>query len=211
MDVDTPSFTICGRSRQEFLDAIENFHGWKAPGIVLGGFMVDWARELIGPDVEADAIVETTHCLPDAVQLFTPCTFGNGWLKVLDWDKFALSLYDRFSLSGYRVWLDLEKTRAVPDLYDWYMRRKPKKDLPLDVLLNAIFTARRSILSSRAIRMKQLYHRKKKGQIEICSGCGEAYPTAQGPQCTACQGEGYFETTQQPCLTRRNYVSAEDI
>ncbi|MDF1591979.1 MAG: formylmethanofuran dehydrogenase subunit E family protein [Desulfobacterales bacterium] len=193
MDVDTPSFTICGRSPQEFLDAIENFHGWKAPGIVLGGFMVDWARELFGPDVEADAIVETTHCLPDAVQLFTPCTFGNGWLKVLDWDKFALSLYDRYSLSGYRVWLDLEKTRAVTDLYDWYMRRKPKKDLPLDVLLNAIFTARRSILSSRTIRMKQLYQRKKKGQIEICSGCGEAYPAAQGPRCTACQGEGYFE------------------
>jgi len=192
MDVDTPSITVCGRSPQNFLNVIESFHGWKAPGIVLGGFMVDWARELVGPDTEADAIVETYHCLPDAVQLFTPCTFGNGWMKVLDWDKFALSLYDRKSLAGYRVWLDLEKTRAVPDLYDWYMKRKTKNELPLNGLLNTIFTARRSVLSSRAIHMKRLYQRKKKGQIEICSGCGEAYPAAQGPQCTACQGEGYF-------------------
>jgi formylmethanofuran dehydrogenase subunit E len=40
--------------------------------------MVDLARELIGIDTEADAIVETRHCLPDAIQLFTPCTVGNG-------------------------------------------------------------------------------------------------------------------------------------
>ncbi len=82
---------ICGKSQEAFLMEIEAFHGWKAPGLILGGFM-GWAQELIGPDVEADAIVETYHCLPDAVQIFTPCTVGNGWLKVLDWDKFALSL-----------------------------------------------------------------------------------------------------------------------
>ncbi|MBI4767994.1 MAG: hypothetical protein HY787_25940 [Deltaproteobacteria bacterium] len=28
--------------------------------------MVDWAQELLGDHVEADAIVETGHCLPDA-------------------------------------------------------------------------------------------------------------------------------------------------
>jgi len=82
---------------------IEQFHNWKAPGMVLGLFMVDMARELLGPGVEADAIVESRHCLPDAIQLFTPCTVGNGWLKVLDWDKFALSFYDRIKLKGYRV------------------------------------------------------------------------------------------------------------
>ncbi len=86
---------ICGFSIDDFLRKIEAFHGWKAPGLVLGGFMVDWAREQLDPGVEADAIVETRHCLPDAVQILTPCTVGNGWLKVLDWDKFALSLYDR--------------------------------------------------------------------------------------------------------------------
>ena len=100
--------TICGRSQQAVLNTIESFHGWKAPGIVLGAIMVDWAQELIGPDIESDAIVETRYCLPDAVQLFTLCTIGNGWLKILDWDKFALSLYDRKNLAGYRIWLNLE-------------------------------------------------------------------------------------------------------
>jgi len=177
---------------EDFLKAIEDFHGWKAPGLVLGGFMVDLARKQIGPDVEADAIVETCHCLPDAVQIFTPCTVGNGWLKILDWDKFALSLYDRVKLTGYRVWLDLEKTKSFPNLHNWYMRRVSKKDLPLEVLLETILEAKTSVLSSRAISVIRLNERKKKGDTDICSGCGEAYPTHQGTLCAACQGDGYY-------------------
>ena len=190
---ETARTTVCGKSISDFLSTIQSFHGWKAPGIVLGGMMVDWARELIGPEIEADAIVESRHCLPDAVQLFTPCTVGNGWLKILDWDKFALTLYDRKKLSGYRVWFDLDKAQRFPDLYKWYMRLISKQDLPLDSLLNLILTAGRSPLSRQPVRMTHLYERKKKGVIEICSGCNEAYPAAQGPQCLACQGDGYYE------------------
>ena len=96
---------ICGRSLDIFLDDIERFHGFTSPGLVLGGLMVDWAQELIGLDMEADAVVETCHCLPDAVQIFTPCTVGNGWLKVLGWDKFALTLYDKRKYRGlFHMW-----------------------------------------------------------------------------------------------------------
>ncbi len=57
---------LCGMPLIECLHIIEDFHGWKAPGLVIGAFIVDLARELIGESVEADAIVETRHCLPDA-------------------------------------------------------------------------------------------------------------------------------------------------
>ena len=193
MAYDGSNILICGRPLEDCLHTIEQFHNWKAPGLVLGLFMVDWALEQIGPDVEADAIVESRHCLPDAVQLFTPCTVGNGWLKVLDWDKFALSLYDRRKLNGCRVWFNLEKARKYPDLFNWYMRLVPKGDLPLEVLLEVIFDAKRSVLSSRSIRMINSFERIKKGEIAVCSGCGEAYPVSQGPQCTACRGGAYFE------------------
>jgi len=193
--------SICGKKIPDFLDTIQAFHGWKAPGIVFGGIMVDLARELTGLEIETDAIVETRHCLPDAVQLFTPCTIGNGWLKILDWDKFALTLYDRKALCGYRVWIDLEKSRRFPDLYNWYMRLVDKKDLPLDSLLNTILLAGRSSLSWRPVRMTRLYERIKKNTIEICPGCNEAYPAAQGRQCLACQGRGYYETDDSRAKT----------
>jgi formylmethanofuran dehydrogenase subunit E len=185
--------TVCGRSFEDFLNTIERFHGWKAPGVVIGGFMVDLAQSHIAPDVEADAIVETAHCLPDAIQLFTPCTCGNGWMKVIDWDKFAFTLYDKKTLEGVRVWLDIEKSRRFPDIYNWYMRLAPKGDLPLDLLLKSIEEAGRDMLSCTPVRVVQYHGKLRKGKIEVCSKCGEAYPTSQGDCCLACQGKGYYK------------------
>jgi formylmethanofuran dehydrogenase subunit E len=176
----------------EFLSTIQKFHGFTAPGLVLGGFMVDLAQSLIGENVEADAIVETKHCLPDAIQLFTPCTIGNGWMKIMDWDKFAITLYDRRTFRGYRVWIDLEKTKAFPDLYDWYMRLKPKKELPLSVMLDVIIKAGRSVLSSRPVEVNDFQYREKKGETAVCPSCREAYPTKQGAACLSCAGNGYY-------------------
>jgi formylmethanofuran dehydrogenase subunit E len=185
--------TVCGKSSEEFYRAIERFHGWKAPGVVIGGFMVDLAQERIGSGVEADAIVETIHCLPDAVQIFTPCTYGNGWMKVIDWDKFALTLYDKKTLHGERVWLDIGKIRRFPDVHNWYMRLVPKAELPLDVLLKSIEEAGRGMLSSAPVQVIRHQGKLRKGQIEICSRCGEAYPASQGERCLSCQGKGYYE------------------
>jgi formylmethanofuran dehydrogenase subunit E len=203
--------TLCGRPLEHYLVALEEFHGWRAPGAVIGGFMVDLAQEGLPSGIEADALVETYHCLPDAVQLLTPCTFGNGWLKVLDWDKFALSLYDKKTLEGVRVWLDLAKARGFPEIYAWYMRLAPKKALPMEILLDRILAAGRTILSSAPVRITAFYEKKGKGEIAVCSGCSEAYPARQGDPCLACQGHGYFEllpvTGQQPMV--RNGKAAE--
>ncbi len=188
-----PEITLCGQPLDSYLRALEDFHGWRAPGAVIGGFMVDWAASCLPPGIEADAIVETWHCLPDAVQLLTPCTLGNGWLKVLDWDKFALSLYDKKTLEGFRVWLDLAKAGAFPEIYAWYMRLAPKQALPLEVLLDRIIRAGRGILSAAPVRITGLFGKKEKGKTAVCADCGEAYPLRQGDRCLACQGQGYFE------------------
>ena len=192
--------TVCGKSVEDYIKTIESFHGWAAPGVVIGGFMVDWAQELLGGQVEADAIVETRHCLPDAVQLLTPCTCGNGWMKILDWDKFALSLYDKRSLNGHRVWMDIERLAAFPNIYKWYMRLVEKKDLPLSVLNQDILSAGRKMLNAAPVQITRYYGKNKKGESRICPVCREAYPTRQGLQCQACQGEGYFEYDLTPNL-----------
>ena len=184
---------VCGYPLDECLQIIEDFHNWKAPGLVLGLFMVNKARKLVGEGIEFDAIVETRHCLPDAIQLFTPCTVGNGWLKIVDWDKFALTFYDRYDHSGYRVWFDLEKAKAFPNLHDWYQRLVSKEDLPLKILLETIIKAQDSVLSSAAVNMKRFYQRQKKGRTRICPQCKEAYGETQGFICESCRGENYYE------------------
>lgn len=183
---------FCGKPMEDLVEDIRKFHGHIAPGLVIGGFMVDWALELLGDIPKIGAIVETCRCLPDAIQVFTPCTYGNGRMKILDWDKFAFSLYDKKDLKGFRVWLDLEKARAFPNIYNWYMRLVPKKDLPLEILLKTIMEAQRLILSSCRVHIIAFYDEKKRGLIRVCPSCGEAYLAEHGNSCLSCQGKGYY-------------------
>ena len=182
---------ICGRSVEVFLDEIRDFHGFVAPGLVLGGFMVDIAKQGLEQGVEADVIVETSHCLPDAVQILTPCTIGNGWMKILDWDKFALTFYDRHQLNGYRVWLDLNRAENYPNIYKWFLKLVPKNEFPIEVLLNSILEAERNLFSCREVQVTDMNSRTKKGELGICPVCREAYSKKQGEMCLSCQGSTY--------------------
>jgi formylmethanofuran dehydrogenase subunit E len=184
---------LCGRPAGQVLEKIQRFHGFPAPGVVIGAFMVDWAQELNGPGAEADAIVETLRCLPDAVQLFTPCTLGNGWMQVLDWDRFALTLYERTGRRGFRVWLDAGKTPDYPAIHDWFLKRLPKQALPLETLLHSIFEAGRAVLSARPVIVTDFLRRPKKESVSICPVCCEAFDPRAGASCKACQHGSYFK------------------
>ncbi|MDY6906168.1 MAG: FmdE family protein [Thermodesulfobacteriota bacterium] len=184
---------ICGRTHDEVIQDIKNFHGFVAPGLLIGAHMVDLLYDHLGKGVEADAIVETRRCLPDAVQIFTPCTIGNGWLKILDLSKFAITMFDRNTFQGYRTWLDIEKAKHHPDVYNWFMGLVSKKDLPKEILLPAISAAGKSILSISKVNVTKHGKREGKGEILICEKCNEAYSASQGVPCSACQGNGYYE------------------
>jgi formylmethanofuran dehydrogenase subunit E len=187
---------VCGRSAEFILKEIERFHGFPAPGVVIGAFMVDWAQEEVDPGIEYDAIVETYRCLPDAVQLFTPCTFGNGWMRVLDWDRLALTLYDRNTRHGIRVWLDAEKTILFTTIHNWFLKLVPKHALPLENLLESVFEARRAVLSTQRVVVTDFFRRPKKDSVGICLKCGEAFDPIVGDCCKSCQCDGYFKKYQ---------------
>ncbi|MBF0204667.1 MAG: formylmethanofuran dehydrogenase subunit E family protein [Desulfamplus sp.] len=63
-------------SHDQALALIQNFHGHKAPGLVIGTKMVSLALERLPEAILFDAISETKSCLPDAVQMLTPCTIN---------------------------------------------------------------------------------------------------------------------------------------
>jgi len=57
------------------------FFGLQQPGVILGCYMVEMVKTCIPDDILYDAICETSWCLPDAVQMLTPRTIGNGCSK----------------------------------------------------------------------------------------------------------------------------------
>ena len=101
-------------THEEFMEEARKFHGYPAPGLIIGGYMVELARSHMPHGVLYDAISETTYCLPDAIQLLTPCTAGNGWLRILNLGLYAMSLYDKRNGRGVRVRLDVDKLDPYP-------------------------------------------------------------------------------------------------
>jgi len=182
-------------SFDEFLEMVKSFHGYAAPGVVIGGMMVDLARRQLDPEVLFDAVSETRNCLPDAIQILTPCTTGNGWLKVVNLGRFALSLYDKYSGTGVRVYLDAAKVAGFPEIANWYLKLKPKRDQDEGLLLAQIREAGTRILSLNPVQIRpQFLGKKSRGPITICPVCREAYPAQDGGICRGCQGETLYVT-----------------
>ena len=178
---------------EEFLSLVESFHGSAAPGVVLGGIMVEAARSRLPEGILFDAVAETRACLPDAVQLLTPCTIGNGWLKVLNLGRFALSLYDKYQGEGIRVNLDPARVKDFPEIANWYLKLKPKHDQEKDLLLAQIREAGPRILNWQRVAMRpQFLGGKNRGGMTVCPLCREAYPAQDGGICRACQGEAPY-------------------
>ncbi|MGA9756040.1 MAG: FmdE family protein [Desulfobaccales bacterium] len=191
MNIGTYSF-------DEFLELVKSFHGYIAPGVVIGGIMVDAARRRLPPEVLFDAVCETRNCLPDAVQLLTLCTTGNGWLKVVNLGRFALTLYDKYQGEGVRVFLDPAKTADWPEIHAWYLKLTPKKDQDSGRLLEQIRQAGPEILGWQRVRIRpQFLGKRSRGRIVLCPLCREAYPAQDGGICRGCQGDSpYLEEAQ---------------
>ena len=189
----TPSETIGAYSVDEFIEAAGIFHGYAAPGLILGGFMVDAALKALPDDVLFDAISETSWCLPDAVQMLSPCSVGNGWLQILNLGLYAVSLYDKYTGHGVRIWVDLNKIAPDSEIKTWLMKTKPKKEQDSSLLRRQIIESGASICSMRAVEIRRGNRIKRsKGAIVACAICGEPFPAQFGAICRSCQGESPY-------------------
>ena len=178
---------------EDYLYRVKSFHGHLAPGVVIGGYMVHLANTQMPEGILFDAISETPACVPDAIQLLTPCTVGNGWLKIINLGRFALSLYDKYHGNGVRVFLDTGKLENWPEIKDWFLKLKSRAEQRQEDILSQIREAGSEICSVRPVQIKTEFLKKRdKGKIEICSSCKEAYPLRDGIICLACQGSSPY-------------------
>lgn len=179
----------------EFKQKAADFHGYPAPGLLLGGYMVEMARRDLPEGTLFEALVETRKCLPDAVQLLTLCSTGNNWMKVLNLGRYALSLYNKYTGVGFRAYVDTQKIRPYPEFRAWFLKLKPKKDQDTDQLLREIETAGETVCSIMPIRISSRFlGHAHSGGYTVCPRCNEAFPTSDGLICRGCQGETPYTT-----------------
>lgn len=178
---------------KEFRQLAENFHGYAAPGVLVGGYMVEKAKNVLPAGTLYESVVESAKCLPDAVQLLTPCSIGNQRLKIVNLGKYAVSLFDKYSGEGFRVGLDVQKMKDWPELYAWFFKKKPKKDQDTVQLEKEIEEAGDSYCFLSPITVQGRYighgHMLSAG---VCPVCGEGYPLEDGHICRGCQGQAPY-------------------
>jgi formylmethanofuran dehydrogenase subunit E len=178
---------------EEFKARAAAFHGYPAPGLLLGGYMVAMAKRALPPETLFEAVVETKKCLPDAVQLLTLCSTGNNWMKVVNLGKYAVSLFDKHSGDGFRVHVDVGKLGAFPEIQAWLLKEKAKMDQDTEQLFREIESAGDSICVMAPVRIRASFlGHAPMGGIGVCPQCGEAYPLDDGVLCRGCQGEAPY-------------------
>lgn len=187
---------------KEFKQRAKEFHGYPAPGLLIGGYMVEAAKARLPEGTLFEAMVESGKCLPDAVQLLTVCSIGNNWMKIKLLGRYAVSLYDKYTGEGFRVAIDQQKLEAWPEIKGWFMKLKPKAEQDTDKLFAEIEAAGDTICSVRPITIDKKYlGHGHMSAIDVCPVCGEAYPTSDGPICRGCQGEAPYATMEDAiCL-----------
>jgi formylmethanofuran dehydrogenase subunit E len=173
---------------EEYVEQVLRFHGFAAPGVLIGGFMVDLAYQHLPKEGLFDAISETPKCLPDAIQLLTPCTVGNGWLTVMNLGRYAMTIYDKQTGEGVRVFLDPIKIESWPEINNWFFKLKPKKEQDDQLLMNQIREAGAAICSVMRVKVAgRILEKRHRDSFAVCPRCNESYPTADGALCLGCQ------------------------
>jgi len=187
---------------EEFKQKAKDFHGYPAPGLLIGGYMVEAAKARLPEGTLFEAMVESGKCLPDAVQLLTLCSAGNNWMKIKLLGRYAVSLYDKVTGEGIRVAIDQEKLQEWPEIKGWFMKEKPKAEQDTDKLFAEIETAGDTICSIRPVTISKRYlgHGHMSG-IDVCPVCAEAYPSSDGAICRGCQGEAPYDSIESVICT----------
>ena len=190
----TTGDTVCGIDHNDLIIRIEEFHGYRSPGILLGGFMIEAALDRLGSTPYVNIVSETVVCLPDAIQLLTPCTIGNGFLQLLDWGKFALTAYDRTTLQGYRTGLNHDQLPSFPMIHQWFDRTARTGEKPeFEDLVAEILTAAGKLIVCREVTLHRALKDTQPVQTRHCPACGDSYASRLGNLCPGCSGQAYWQ------------------
>ncbi|OPY25246.1 MAG: FmdE, Molybdenum formylmethanofuran dehydrogenase operon [Methanocella sp. PtaU1.Bin125] len=184
-----------GRIRR-FVDEAVRFHGFPAPGVILGAYMIDLALEKLEaePGERFFAVAETKKCLSDSIGILTGCTPGSSKFLLFNTGRLSLAI-GRDDGSGIakcvRAFVVPGRTEGYPALRAWYFNDTAfgaKNKLPQ--LLEEILGAGRSILSWERVEVP-IPSKDDQWKPVICPGCGEMVPDylLEDGLCKAC-GKG---------------------
>ena len=127
-------------------------------------------------------------------------TIGNGWIKIINLGRYAVTLYDKHTGEGVRVSVCPEKLDKYEAFKTWLYKLKPKFEQDTPQLQRDIAIAGASVCTIECVKVKPSAMKKRsKGGIADCPICHEPYPVPHGAICRGCQGESPYEKEGIEC------------
>ncbi|BDZ70317.1 FmdE family protein [Methanobacterium petrolearium] len=170
------------------IDKVVPFHGYLSTGAFIGLQMLKIASELldINDDDRIFVTCETLNCLPDPFQILHGCTVGNKGLKILDYDKMAVTINKgakpgETNVKGVRIFLDPAKTAKYPVFHAWYMN---ERKVPHEEAISELIKAGDDVYTWEFVDVQVPVKAKK--DVRICTSCGESFISKDGS--TVCKG-----------------------
>ena len=124
---------------------------------------------------------------------------GNGWLRIVNLGRFALSLFEKYRGDGVRIYVDSRKLDDWPEVKAFFFNLKPKKEQDFEALMREINLAHTSIFGVQKVMVNldsiRSHHR---GAFAVCPSCGEGYPENDGEICLGCQGKAPYSYCEVP-------------
>jgi formylmethanofuran dehydrogenase subunit E len=109
-------------------------------------------------------------------------------MRVIDVGRFALTLYDKYTGEGVRVYLDPDKLERYPVIKAWFFKSKPKQEQNRKRLLEEVREAGPDICGIHRVQVSlDAVAKKHKKSIAVCPLCHEAYRGEDGAICPACK------------------------
>ncbi len=192
--------------KNKFLEQVEQAYQFRfrspirAPGVPIGVAMLNLAMEKLGKVEKLGAIAEARACLSDAIQALTGCTVGNKLLKIYEEiGRYALTLYDRSSGEGVRVFVDLKRIDAekTPETYRFFLRHRPRevqtdmkaRAASASLIIEELTRTDWSIFGWEKVIVADL-QREKFLPVKVCSKCGESFTCQKedDSECLVCSG-----------------------
>ena len=153
------------------------FHGYLSTGAFIGLQMLQISGRLL--DIKKNDKIyvtcETFNCLPDPFQILCSCTIGNKGLKVLDYNKMAITINKAADpgqeyVKGIRIFLEPVKTAKYPILHTWYMN---EKKVSHKEAISELIKAGDDVYTWKFVDVPVPVKAKK--DIAICHVCSESF------------------------------------
>jgi formylmethanofuran dehydrogenase subunit E len=175
------------------IDKVVPFHGHLSTGAFIGLQMLGIASRLLDINENDRVFVtcETLNCLPDPFQILCGCTVGNKGLKVLDYDKMAVTINKgakpgQDHIKGVRIFLDPAKTAEYPVFHAWYMN---ERKVPHEEAISDLIKAVDDVYTWEFVDVPVPVKAKK--DVRLCTVCGESFVSKDGSTiCKGCSNEG---------------------